>query len=90
VHDVHWFWAIIGAEGIIIALVCWYGIRHQTNRFGCYVQRAEAIIERGENVAIELRCCITYHKDLLREQHQDHPVIPPDAFPDADQERTVA
>ncbi len=88
--DIQQFWLWIGAEGIVIALVLWYGVRAQTNRFGCFVQRAEAVVERGENVAIQFRAQVAYLADLHRERHTDHPVIPPDAFPEAFQEKEVA
>lgn len=88
--DAQWFWVIFGGEGVAIVLMLWLGLRKQTNRFGCFVQRAEQIVERGETVAIQFRSYVAYLHDLERERRTDHPVIPPDAFPDALQEKEVA
>lgn len=80
--DTHWFWLAIGAEGIVIALVMWLGLRKQATRFGCYVARAEAVVERGENAAIQFRACVAWLHDLENEKRRDHPVVPPDSLPD--------
>lgn len=82
-----WFWIIFGAEGVVIAVALWYGLRAQVNRFGCFVQRAEWVVEDGKNVAIQFRACVAALHDLGHTKHHDHPVVPPDILPDPLQER---
>lgn len=95
--EAQWFWAVIGGEAVIVAVTLWFGIRHQVNRFGAYVeqgldglQRGKTMLRDGENLAIQFRAIVAFQKDLTQELHTGRPILPPDAFPDPVQEKEVA